>query len=157
CRAGFRSDSTMQQEWCKRPIQKNYRRDQRKNVTSVMPNCKKLIARKYVCASTRYRFQAIHCNGSRFRFTALSASSEYEFIKSMDDYRHQTGDCMDQKRPGVFMADWWDANGRRHRKQFKNAALAKEHEHRETAMAHAKRATREMKLAAKSAGKKSVE
>ena len=26
---------------------------------------------------------------------------------------------MYQKRPGVFMADWWDADGRRHRKQFR--------------------------------------
>ena len=47
---------------------------------------------------------------------------------------------MYQKRPGVFMADWWDVNGKRHRKQFKNAALAKEHEHRETAMAQIGRA-----------------
>ena len=27
---------------------------------------------------------------------------------------------MYQKKPGVFMADWWDADGRRHRKQFAN-------------------------------------
>src|SRR3989440_10363635 len=57
---------------------------------------------------------------------------------------------MYQKRPGVFMADWWDADGRRHRKQFSNAAAAREHEHRETALAHAERAGREMKLAARS-------
>ena len=54
------------------------------------------------------------------------------------------------------MADWWDANGRRHRKQFKNAASAREHEHRETAAAHAKRATREMKLAAKNSAPKAT-
>ena len=54
---------------------------------------------------------------------------------------------MYQKQPGVFMADWWDADGRRHRKQFSNAKSASEHEHRETALAHAERASREMKLA----------
>src|SRR3974390_1027066 len=61
---------------------------------------------------------------------------------------------MYQKRPGVFMADWWDADGRRHRKQFANAAAAREHEHRETALAHAERASREMKLAARTSGTK---
>src|SRR5246127_5921812 len=61
---------------------------------------------------------------------------------------------MYQKRPGVFMADWWDADGRRHRKQFANAASAREHEHRETALAHAERASREMKLAARTSGSK---
>ena len=59
---------------------------------------------------------------------------------------------MYQKRPGVFMADWWDADGGRHRKQFKTASAAREHEHRETALAHAERASREMKLAARSGG-----
>src|SRR4051812_5199446 len=48
------------------------------------------------------------------------------------------------------MADWWDADGRRHRKQFSSASGAREHEHRETALAHAERASREMKLAARS-------
>src|SRR5215831_15080348 len=57
---------------------------------------------------------------------------------------------MYQKRPGVFMADWWDADGRRHRKQFSSSSAAREHEHRETALAHAERASREMKLAARS-------
>jgi myo-inositol-1-phosphate synthase len=61
---------------------------------------------------------------------------------------------MYQKRPGVFMADWWDADGRRHRKQFANSAAAREHEHRQTALAHAERATREMKLAARTSGTK---
>src|SRR6266550_7653704 len=62
---------------------------------------------------------------------------------------------MYQKKAGVFMADWWDADGRRHRKQFSNSAAAREHEHRETALAHAERASREMKLAARSSvGKK---
>src|SRR5579863_371168 len=61
---------------------------------------------------------------------------------------------MYQKRPGVFMADWWDADGRRHRKQFSTASSAREHEHRETALAHAERAGREMKLAARSSGSK---
>src|SRR3954465_3119957 len=61
---------------------------------------------------------------------------------------------MYQKKPGVFMADWWDADGRRHRKQFSTAALAREHEHRETALAHAERASREMKLAARTGGVK---
>src|SRR6201982_2343243 len=61
---------------------------------------------------------------------------------------------MYQKRPGVFMADWGDADGRRHRKQFANAASARQHEHRETALAHAERATREMKLAARTSGGK---
>ncbi|MGC1450517.1 MAG: inositol-3-phosphate synthase, partial [Candidatus Sulfotelmatobacter sp.] len=61
---------------------------------------------------------------------------------------------MYQKRPGVFMADWWDADGRRHRKQFATSAAAREHEHRETALAHAERASREMKLAARSGGGK---
>ena len=50
------------------------------------------------------------------------------------------------------MADWWDADGGRHRKQFKTASAAREHEHRETALAHAERASREMKLAARSGG-----
>src|ERR1700690_4077009 len=59
---------------------------------------------------------------------------------------------MYQKRPGVFMADWWDADGRRHRKQFSTSAAAREHEHRETALAHAERAAREMKLAARTSG-----
>ena len=52
------------------------------------------------------------------------------------------------------MADWWDADGKRHRKQFATSAAAREHEHRETAMAHAERATREMKLAARTSGVK---
>ena len=56
---------------------------------------------------------------------------------------------MYQKKPGVFMADWWDADGRRHRKQFATSSAAREHEHRETALAHAERASREMKLAAR--------
>jgi ribosomal protein S18 len=72
-------------------------------------------------------------------------------------HRHQKGNKMYQKRPGVFMADWWDADGRRHRKQFSTSAAAREHEHRETALAHAERASREMKLAARtSVGKTSV-
>src|SRR6201997_4091395 len=61
---------------------------------------------------------------------------------------------MYQKRPGVVMAAWRGADGRRHRKQFVNAALAREHEHRETALAHAERASREMKLAARTGGGK---
>src|ERR1700741_4785500 len=61
---------------------------------------------------------------------------------------------MYQKKTGVFMADWWDADGRRHRKQFSNSAAAREHEHRETALAHAERASREMKLAARTGGVK---
>lgn len=52
------------------------------------------------------------------------------------------------------MADWWDADGRRHRKQFATAPAAREHEHRETALAHAERASREMKLAARSSSPK---
>src|SRR6266576_525746 len=59
-------------------------------------------------------------------------------------------ELMYQKKAGVFMADWWDADGRRHRKQFSTSAAAREHEHRETALAHAERASREMKLAARS-------
>ena len=54
------------------------------------------------------------------------------------------------------MADWWDADGRRHRKQFANSAAAREHEHRETALAHAERASREMKLAARTEWRKAV-
>src|SRR5579859_7089934 len=61
---------------------------------------------------------------------------------------------MYQKKPGVFMADWWDADGKRHRKQFASSGAAREHEHRETALAHAERATREMKLAGKKGGVK---
>jgi myo-inositol-1-phosphate synthase len=61
---------------------------------------------------------------------------------------------MYQKKPGAFMADWWDADGRRHRKQFSTASAAKEHEHRETALAHAERAGREMKLASRAGGGK---
>src|SRR5262252_3876206 len=61
---------------------------------------------------------------------------------------------MYQKKPGVFMADWWDADGRRHRKQFAKSSDAREHEHRETALAHAERASREMKLASRSGGGK---
>src|SRR5207302_10798037 len=61
---------------------------------------------------------------------------------------------MYQKKAGVFMADWWDADGRRHRKQFSTSAAAREHEHRETALAHAERASREMKLAARTGGVK---
>ena len=52
------------------------------------------------------------------------------------------------------MADWWDADGRRHRKQFATAAAAREHEHRETALAHAMRASREMKKVARTSGTK---
>ena len=59
---------------------------------------------------------------------------------------------MYQKRAGIFMADWWDADGRRHRKQFYTASAAREHEHRETALAHAERASREMRLAARTGG-----
>ncbi|MGB0040369.1 MAG: hypothetical protein WBQ00_15820, partial [Terriglobales bacterium] len=54
---------------------------------------------------------------------------------------------MYQKSTGVYMADWWDADGRRHRKQFSNSQSARQHEHRETALAHSERASREMKLA----------
>jgi myo-inositol-1-phosphate synthase len=61
---------------------------------------------------------------------------------------------MYQKRPGVFMADWFDADGRRHRKQFKNADQAKKHEHREAALTHAERATRELKLSGSKGGTK---
>src|SRR5258708_38172651 len=61
---------------------------------------------------------------------------------------------MYQKKPGVFMADWWDADGKRHRKQFASSGAAREHEHRETALAHAERAIREMKLAGKKGGVK---
>ena len=61
---------------------------------------------------------------------------------------------MYQKKPGAFMADWWDADGRRHRKQFSTSAAAREHEHRETALAHAERASREMKLAARTSSAK---
>src|ERR1700739_1862273 len=69
-------------------------------------------------------------------------------------HRHPNRGIMYQKRPGVFMADWWDADGRRHRKQFSNSAAAREHEHRETALAHAERASLEMKLAARTGGVK---
>ena len=61
---------------------------------------------------------------------------------------------MYQKKPGVFMADWWDADGHRHRKQFSTSAAAREHEHRETALAHAERASREMNLAARTSTKR---
>ena len=54
---------------------------------------------------------------------------------------------MYQKRPGSYMADWSDADGRRHRKQFSTAKAALEHEHRETALTHALRASRAFKLA----------
>src|SRR5579862_9307320 len=64
------------------------------------------------------------------------------------------GAFMYQKGPGVFMADWWDADGRRHRKQFATSAAAREHEHRQTALAHAERASREMRLAARTSSTK---
>jgi myo-inositol-1-phosphate synthase len=54
---------------------------------------------------------------------------------------------MYQKRAGAFMADWSDADGRRHRKQFSTPEAARQHEHRESALAHAERAGRELKLA----------
>ena len=54
---------------------------------------------------------------------------------------------MYQKHPGAYMADWSDASGHRHRKQFSTAKAAREHEHRETALTHALRASRELKLA----------
>ena len=54
---------------------------------------------------------------------------------------------MYQKSPQAFMADWSDADGRRHRKQFSTAKAALEHEHRETALTHAVRASRAMTLA----------
>jgi myo-inositol-1-phosphate synthase len=63
---------------------------------------------------------------------------------------------MYQKRPGVFMADWFDADGRRHRKQFKNADEAKKYEHREAAVSHALRASRELKLSGSKGGKKAL-
>src|ERR1700729_1393559 len=61
---------------------------------------------------------------------------------------------MYQKRPGVYMADWWDADGGRHRKQFTTSSAAREHEHRETALAHAERAGRELKMAGGPSGAK---
>src|SRR3984957_10475964 len=61
---------------------------------------------------------------------------------------------MYQKRPGIYMADWWDADGSRHRKQFITAQAARQHEHRETALAHAERASREMKMAGSASGVK---
>jgi myo-inositol-1-phosphate synthase len=62
---------------------------------------------------------------------------------------------MYQKGPGAYMADWCDADGRRHRKQFANAEAARQHEHRETALTHALRASRELKLAGSKGGRKS--
>ena len=61
---------------------------------------------------------------------------------------------MYQKRPGVFMADWFDADGQRRRKQFKNQEDARKHEHREAAVVHALRARRELKLSGSAGGKK---
>src|SRR5579863_1632719 len=66
-------------------------------------------------------------------------------------YCHHNRRIMYQKRPGIFMADWWDADGRRHRKQFSSAQAARRHEHSETALAHSKRASRELKLAGRGA------
>ena len=39
-------------------------------------------------------------------------------VVAVASHRHHKETLLYQKRPGVFMADWWDADGRRHRKQF---------------------------------------
>src|ERR1700683_1796634 len=75
-------------------------------------------------------------------------------LVTVTSHRHPQGASMYQKRPGIYMADWWDADGGRHRKQFSTAQAAREHEHRETALAHAERASRELKMAGRSSGAK---
>src|SRR3984885_5387772 len=75
-------------------------------------------------------------------------------LVTVTSHRHPRGASMYQKRPGIYMADWWDADGGRHRKQFSTAQAAREHEHRETALAHAERASRELKMAGRSSGVK---
>src|SRR3954465_14901618 len=88
-------------------------------------------------------------------FAKPATNMRPSLLVAVASHRHQRKDLsMYQKSPGVFMADWWDADGRRHRKQFSTAALAREHEHRETALAHPERASREMKLAARTGGVK---
>ena len=48
--------------------------------------------------------------------------------------------------PGRFMADWFDAEGKRHRASFPTAAQAQRHEHQQAAYAHAERCRRELDL-----------
>ena len=61
----------------------------------------------------------------------------FSVIFLVASHRHQGRLIMYQKRPGVFMADWWDADGRRHRKQFSTSAAAREHEQRDGDKGHA--------------------
>src|SRR5438445_750417 len=90
------------------------------------------------------------CTCTPSRIAQMVPAVRISSLAVVASHRHQKRTIMYQKRPGVFMADWWDADGGRHRKQFKTASAAREHEHRETALAHAERASREMKLAARS-------
>src|SRR6202522_1334113 len=61
---------------------------------------------------------------------------------------------MYQKQPGVFMADWRDSSGKRRRKRFKTGDAAPKHGPRKAAEVHGVQATRELKLAGASGGKK---
>lgn len=49
--------------------------------------------------------------------------------------------------PGEFMADWFSADGKRHRKRFPTSTAAQRHEHEQNAMAHAERCAAELNLA----------
>lgn len=47
-------------------------------------------------------------------------------------------------KPGVFMADWFDENGKRHRKRFDSTIEAHRHEHFQQALAAAARCSAEL-------------
>jgi len=52
-----------------------------------------------------------------------------------------------RKAPGKFLADWFDASGRRLRKQFGTLQAAHRFEHEQTALAIAERCGKELRNA----------
>src|SRR5947207_14532915 len=81
------------------------------------------------------------CTCTPSRIAQMVPAVRISSLAVVASHRHQKRTIMSQKRPGVLTAGWWDADGGRHRKQFKTASAAREHEHRETALARAARDT----------------